>query len=291
LPKIPRLRWPVISRRSNGRGISLLVPFSPGLSADRDRIWTWAREYWRHHLAGAQIVMGHDPQHKLAQAGHPFSKTSAVNAAAHHARGDILVILDADAYVHPSIVLDAAREIRHARATGRKLWYVPYRHFYRLSPDATERVLTSDPRDPWHPSTPPPPEDVDPTVHASSSYGHHFMAMIAIMPREAFEATGGMDPRFAGWGGEDVSYMRCVDTIYSPHKTLDRSVFHLFHGTFGVGINREWEGQDKRKPFAVLGSRYAQAYGDRARMLRLTNEWRQAPPEHVPTTNIPGEDP
>ncbi len=260
--------------RRPGHGIDLVVPFTPGLSEDRDRIWAWLYVYWRHQLPGAKIIMGHDPVHHLAEEGVPFSKTSAVNAAAAKARGDILVILDADAYVSHSLILRCAGEIRRARRRGRRLWFVPYRRFYRLSKDATERVLSSDPRDPWHPDDPPLQTHLDPVHGINPKYGHHFMAMIAILPREGFEEVGGMDPRFQGWGGEDISFMRAVDTIYVNHKTVNRSVFHLFHGTIGEGIERQWTGQTKRMPFALLGARYQAAYGDRERMLRLIAEWR-----------------
>lgn len=261
-----------------GRGIALLVPFTPGLSEERDRLWTWLRAYWEHRLPLAQIIMGRDPSHRLAQTGAPFSKTAAVNAAAAQARGDVLVILDADAYVSETLIVDCAREIRHARTQDRRLWFVPYRRFYRVSQDATERILGSDPRKPWRLDDPPLKTYLD-TLHGTSPrYGHHFAAMIMILPREAFEEVGGMDPRFTGWGGEDVSFMRAVDTIYGCHKTCDRSVFHLYHGTIGQGVNRQWLGQTKRMPFARLGARYLAAYGDRARMLRLNAEWREDPP-------------
>ena len=83
-----------------------------------------------------------------------------------------------------------------------------------------------------------------------------------------------MDPRHHFWGAEDLDFMRAVDTIYGSHKTVNRSVFHLFHHTIGTGIDRRWQGQTERKPFTLLGARYAAAQGDRARMLRLQAEWR-----------------
>lgn len=253
--------------RRRGAGIDLIVPFTPGLTEDRDRIWAWLRRYWRRHLPGARIIIGYD-------SSVPFSKTAAVNAAAAKARGDILIILDADAYVSPELVLRCANEIRQARRRGRRLWFVPYRRCYRLSESATERVLTSSPRNPWRPDDPPLQTYLDHDHGTRPQYGHHYMAMIAILPREAFEEVGGMDPRFSGWGGEDISFMRAVDTIYVNHKTVDHAVFHLRHDTLGLGINRQWAGQTKRMPFALLGARYQAAYGDRARMLRLIAEWR-----------------
>ncbi len=274
-----------IRDRWRGKGITFLVPFTPGLVADRDRLWAWLHPYWNDALPAVQIIIGQDPVHHLAEPGIPFSKAAAVNVAAEKATGDVFVIIDADAYVTAELIRYAVAEVRGARSTGRRLWFVPYRRFFRLSADATERVLASDPREPWHPDDPPLLTHLD-VGQASRHSGHHFAAMIMVMPREAFEETGGLDPRFAGWGGEDISFMRAVDTIYGVHKTIDRSVFHLFHGTIGAGINRQWEGQTRRTPFTVLGARYLAAYGDRARMLRLIAEWKNPPSLEDPDVAI-----
>ena len=47
--------------------ISLLVPFRAA-DEERERIWHWLHEYWRHELPGAEIVRGRDDDY-------PFSKT------------------------------------------------------------------------------------------------------------------------------------------------------------------------------------------------------------------------
>ena len=205
--------------RRRGRGISFLVPFSPGIAEDRDRIWDWLHRYWAFNLPGVEIVMGSDPSHHLAEPGLPFSKSAAVNAAAGLATGDVFVIIDADAYLAPELVRFAVEEIREARKTGRRLWYVPYRHFWRTSLDATERILTSDPRNPWHLPDPPAKADIDEGSEISEKFGHHFGAMITIVPRLAFEEVGGMDPRF------------CVD---EETEILTRDGWKT-HETVGVG--------------------------------------------------------
>lgn len=253
-------RW----RRRNGAGISILVPFNAAPGSDRERIWEWLRRYWRHELPQAEIIVGRDCRT-------PFSKTAAVNEAATRASGDILVILDADAYMDGEVLTDAAREIRHARRTGRRLWLVPYRRFYRLSRRATIRILVSSPWRPRRQPLPPKPFDLDGAAGDKPNYGHHYAAMAMVLPREAFDELGGMDERFCGWGAEDISFMRALDTIYAPHKTLDRSVFHLYHKKLNTSWGRRWEGQ-RTHEFANLGSRYSAAYGDRRRMRSLVAE-------------------
>jgi hypothetical protein len=104
------------------------------------------------------------------------------------------------------------------------------------------------------------------------------------MPREAFELVGGMDWRFSGWGGEDVAFMRAVDTLYGKHKTTRNQVLHLWHPFANAAENtikgepnllRLWEGQDSGQRNDVLANRYYAAYGDQERMRRLVDEYRQ----------------
>jgi len=248
-----------------GRGITLLVPYTAGSCVDRDRAWGWLKAYWRQVLPGVRIVMGTDE-------GRPFSKTTAVNGAASRAKGDVWVILDADAYLDSEVILNCAREIRLARKQGRRLWFVPYRRLHRLTPRTTKHILASPPVD----SLGRYVDSLGMVAGEGTKYGHHFAAMAMVLPREAFEESGGMDPRFRGWGGEDVSFMHQLDTIYGSHKSTNNAVLHFHHPAHGAGLKRRWPGQARPNPFGQLGLRYRTACGDRARMQRLVAEWREA---------------
>lgn len=245
--------------------ISLLVPFRPNSATPhRTRIWEWLQRYWSYELPDAEIVIGRS-------SGASFSKTEAVNDAASRARGRIFVILDSDAYVRGDVILYCARAIEEASRRGHKLWFIPYRHLYRLTETSTELVLNSDPKVPYRFTSPPALDEVESTV--GSMHGHHFGAMIQIMPREAFETVGCMDPRFRGWGGEDVAFLRALDTLYSKHKTVKADVLHLWHPSIGSTVhNRMWEGQNSPGQNADLAARYNRATGDRARMRALVDE-------------------
>jgi hypothetical protein len=249
-----------------GAGISLLVPFST-LDPQRQMTWDWLKDYYTVWLPGAEIIVGEN--HQV-----PFCKTKAFNEAYWHSTGDIIVLLDADCYIDPDILLSCAAEIRAARKSGNKLWYIPYREFYRLNEEASNRVLESWPTHPLTFPKPPPPDVLVTTNGASSA--HWWGALIQMMPSEAFEAVGGMDERFSGWGGEDVAFMRAVDTLYAKHKTWNDQVLHLWH-TSTINPHdshlRMWDGQkvSQRKNDELVGRYYA-AFGDRTRMRRLTSE-------------------
>lgn len=250
-------------RRKDGRGITLLVPFRSD-GERRSETWNWLQEYWRYWLPGAELLVGHD--------GHfPFCKTAAVNDAFRRSGGDIIVILDADCYIDAGVILGCAAQIRAARRLRRKMWFIPYRHFYRLTNQASRRVLNSYPQDPYRFSSPPPLHDTEEA--SGQSVGHWYGALIQVMPREAFIAAGGMDERFSGWGGEDISFMNAVDTLYAPHHTTRNQTLHMWHPHIGtLHIEREWVGQRGPGANNALAHRYQGAYGRPERMRALTRE-------------------
>ncbi len=271
LAQIPS-RW--LHRR--GYGISIVIPFrSPSVMDERVRNIEWLKTYWRTHLPGAEVIVGEDPDR-----GRAFSKSVAVNHGIARSKGDILVIVDADGYLPADAVLYCADEIRNARKRGRALWFIPYRKFYRLSNEATLRLLSSDTRTPYVYPEVVSPSDVLNLEDANPDIAHRYGALIQILPREAFEQVGGWDERFCGWGGEDHAAMRATDTLYGPHKTLPGRVFHLWHPMLGSQgkadlvdwRERRWEGQAGAGNNNDLSYRYYHAFGNPALMRRLVDE-------------------
>src|SRR6185369_7450826 len=119
--------------------ISLLIPFS-STDPQRKRVFRWVLDYWHAALPDAEIVIGRS-------SGQPFCKTQAFNRAARKATGDIFVLLDADAFLRGSLIATAAERIVADLAEGFHLWFVPYRHLYRLTSEITARIVASDPAD------------------------------------------------------------------------------------------------------------------------------------------------
>jgi Glycosyltransferase like family 2 len=267
--------------KRRGHGISILIPFRANADQlQRLKNVVWLKRYWKAQLPGAEIIIGKDPQNHNA----PFSKSVAVNDAARKAKGDIFVIVDADGYISVDAVLNCVKEIRDARKRGRKLWFVPYRKFYRLTEAASHSLLQSDPKNPLEFSEPLTQDfvlgDTDPTV------GHWYGAMIQICPREAFDAVGGWDERFRGWGGEDHAAMRAMDTLYGLHMTLPGHVLHVWHPQIGPEgtkaqvhwKDRMWAGQDEPGVNDKLAGRYYGAYRNPEKMRKLVDEGKEGVP-------------
>jgi N-terminal domain of galactosyltransferase len=263
--------------QKKGKGISILVPYFNDSEVNaRALSWKWLRAYLEANLPGAEIIVGSD-------FGVPFSKSVAVNEAAAKAKGDVFVILDADAFLEAATILDCAQQIREARSKKQKLWFVPYRRLYRLTEQATNRVLA---RSPELVTGCPEPCDgsgvilIDARTDATKE-AHWYGAMAQILPREAFQAVGGWDTRFRGWGGEDVAAMLATDTLYAKHKTAKAALFHLWHPMLdqdGASMNlvpwnqRVWEGQKSSGVNNDLAGRYSGAYGDPTWMRKIVQE-------------------
>lgn len=275
------VQWSFFQR---GRGISLLVPFRCNDPENqRYKNWQWLKRYWKAQLPCAEIIMGED-RFSSEDPSIPFSKSVAVNDAASKAKGDVYVIVDADGFVSASAVLHCANQIREARKRGYRLWFVPYRQFFRLTEEALQRILRSSPKKPYQFPTPPPESCLQrPTA---SQFGHRYGAMVQIMSKEAFWMVGGWDPRFRGWGGEDNSAMRAMDTLYWPHKTLPIQVLHLWHPMLSVEgqdhwvdqFHRIWPGQTGGCANKALSSQYFQAIGNRKKMREIVSQgWNLTP--------------
>ncbi len=278
-------------RSRRGEGISLLVPFRCGDKTDRRAItWEWLKQYWAYELPGAEIVIGNHE-------GGVFSKTTAVNCAAMKAHGDVFVILDADCYLSGDVILDCATQIRAARSNSQRVWFMPYRRFYRLNQFTSDTILCSDPKHPRRFFGMPPsqiqldrnadpgsggyPTSVTTGKTGLEKHGHWFGALIQIMPREAFFIAGMMDERFAGWGGEDVSFMHTVDTLYARHHTTPNGVLHLWHPlSQDNNKNRMWDGQTTAGTNGRLATRYGHASDNFDTMQALVNEHFTKPKKH-----------
>lgn len=262
--------------------ISILVPYRAGRDRSRIRDWEWLQAYLKCHLPEAEVIVGRDRKSRWRPFGRrkPFSKAAAVNNAFKRSHGDVLVILDADAYLHADVMRHCAERLRFQRRRGVKSWFVPYTTLLRLTEEATESLLESDPRDPLLFPNPPLRSDVESTE--GSGHGHRFGALALILPREAFIAVHGMDARMRGWGSEDRAFVLALNTLWGLYRKTPNLILHLWHRRFIIGgiatagkkdyELRIWPGQESPRANERLASRYHQAAGNVEQMSKLVNE-------------------
>src|SRR5690606_28222781 len=147
---------------------TVIIPWAPGCS-HRERALGYVLRRWVR--AGLPVEIG-----RLA-AG-PWCKAAAVNAALHRARGEILVIADADVWCDGA--LDAIQSVRDGAP-----WAVPHRMLYRLSASATDDVLGGRDLAVDLPTSEPP-------------YVGFAGGGMVVLSRRTYERVP-LDPRFVGW--------------------------------------------------------------------------------------------
>ena len=250
---------------------SILIPFRDD-DHSRMRTFTWIERRWQHLMPEAEICIGTDT-------GTPFSKTAAVNDAYTRSTGDTLIVCDADSWIS-----NPATAVAHAFRTGHLV--VPWNDVLRATAEDSADILNQWPENFHIPSGArrralPPPKPLT-------------AGMCFVIRRDAFEFVCGMDPRFRGYGHEDVAFRRACDVLLRTTLYMGGTVFSLYHPRPKTNGKRTWE-NDVGNMNAVLADRYAKAARHRKRLRDLCNEHPlpgQTPPierlfpHSVPTRTI-----
>ena len=256
--------------------VSILVPFTPEEGdTQREDAWRWVEARWRATVPDAEIVVGIDSGTPPG----PYSKTAAVNDAYTRATGDVFVIADADAWMEPSAL---HRAVDVARRTNRLV--VPWKFILRIDEEQSKRVMDQDPS---------APVEVTEAMRVTAFNGPDPMSAgtMIVISREGFEAVEGMDPRFRGWGMEDVAFGRACATILGQTVYGNEEVVSLYHSrpfrdTGNGSTMRAWKGDTElpsldQHPNIELAKLYDGAVNDRDRMLRVVAQHRLRS-AHVP---------
>jgi hypothetical protein len=182
----------------------VLLPFRGG-EAHRDRAYAFVRAKWERE--GFRVFASPGP------AG-SFNKSAAVNAAAALAGRrpsdwNVAIISDADV-----VVSREGAEAACARALRRKVAVRPFAVFQRLSEDGSRWLMAG---------------------HATRRGDVLFSRAappggIVVVPRDLWEAVGGMDERFRGWGGEDNALASSLRVMGGAIEAVRRGeAWHLWH--------------------------------------------------------------
>lgn len=186
--------------------VSVLVPINPD-GAERERHW---------HFLRSRLERLH-PDYEIVEATCPgpgWSKGVAIHYAANAAQGDTFVIMDADVLVTQAELLCAVERAQTAP------WVVPHNDVLRLDAEATAEFIAS-------PCDIPPQEfrgRLERPVYRGVAAGG-----LVVFRREVYGTVGPPDPRFVGWGGEDIAWRRALDTIAGTHVRLPAQLWHLHH--------------------------------------------------------------
>lgn len=223
--------------------VAVLVPRRAG-DPHRDRVWAWVLNWWMRNFPDwPSPVEGHHNEG-------PFNRAVAINTAARDAGDwDVAVIADADSIVDPDTL---QRAVRRSHSAWRMV--IAFERFAHLTRAMTARILAGYDGS-WEPGV-----DWSMTGTCSS---------MLVVERNLWDATGGFDERFVGWGWEDVAFAHAVRTFGRDIDRMPGTLWHLWH--LPAGKNGA-HGHEEAN--AELAYRYRDAAGDVEAMRLLCNEWR-----------------
>lgn len=189
--------------------ISALIAYRPTRDGWRDRAWLGEVKPYLELVCDEVIVETPEP----AGDGSPddFNKPAAINRARARARGDVLLIGDAD--THPG---DVPMMVYLLQTPWKYVpWVLPQR-YVKLTREATTRWL-----------------DGPPAAGAESDYewvGNGVSWSGGVVCRATdFDTCGGYDERFASWGADDVAFAMTMSTLVGPLERHPCACYHLWH--------------------------------------------------------------
>jgi hypothetical protein len=192
--------------------IVTLVPYRP---ADEARERAWHIVYPYYAAWGYPIWTG--------DTDGDFARAAAINAAAAQGAWDVAIIADADT-IQESVPVGEALEMVAANGGA----VVPWQTRWKLSRAATERVA--------HEGTEfVTVRDLDPLdgfAHPSklSTYPPERTGSTIVVHRAAWDAVGGFDENYTGWGYEDRAFRVGVQYLAEGGlSSIPGTIWHLYH--------------------------------------------------------------
>lgn len=225
--------------------VSILVPMGGPACEWRERAWSWVQRHYSENHGDWELVAGKCSEPE-------WSKGAAVADAFSRSSGDVLVIADADSYTTPEAVRTAALTTS---------WAVPHGRVYRLNQRATELLYAGEPLRRGHTAREP--------------YMGPAGGGILALTRAAYLEVGGVDERFRGWGGEDVSLAWALETLVGPYRRIGAPLHHLWHPHPAPNLRGSPESE-------ALVARYKAARRSPELMLALVQERQESMTHSLP---------
>lgn len=167
----------------------------------------YVQGWYTRHLPGVPLILCTAP-------GDVWSKGAAIAAGRAYApEPGVMVIADADSFLTDPSILAAAIEMVSMGGAGA---VTPHRRVYRLTERESTRITATPGARPRLGHT------------ARPAYEGPIGGGITVVSAKAFDTVHGVDPRFEGWGGEDICFGWALETLSSVVR-LDGVLVHLWH--------------------------------------------------------------
>lgn len=164
----------------------------------RERAWTFVQARFAVQRPTWQIITATDD-------GEPFSKASAVMRAARDVDAEIVVVHDADVWCDG---IDDA--LTYTSIAG---WAVPHYEVLRLSEYATHGTFA---------------DEENAQIDLVERHRGVIGGGIVYLMRDVIDRVP-LDPRFRGWGGEDISWGHALRTLVGEPWRGRAPLYHYWH--------------------------------------------------------------
>lgn len=186
----------------------ILVPYRPD-GGRRDELWKFTASWLAKHHPDYPIYIGESP------AG-LFNRSAAINHAAEVAGDwDVAVICDSDTLVMPA---QFQKSVSQAHSTG--LLTSALTEVVELTEMSTDQFMTD--------------AEIDPSkLRSVRTRRREILTQSSVIaaPRRLWDAVGGFDEEFCGWGCEDNAFWLAAGIVGGAGKVLriDGPAYHLWH--------------------------------------------------------------
>lgn len=181
---------------------------------DEERTLAWEYTRFRLEELGLPIV--------TADSDGPWNRSAAINKAAAEAEDwDVALIADADTIGEPDAIRKAMTQ-----ALKQESAVIPWRLRHKLSRDGSDRMRRYEDKLPYRHRL----NDRDHTDKTPSRLPMAHRGGPIVVSRAAWDAVGGFDEEFVGWGHEDVAFRIACETLAPGGLSdLNGTIWHLWH--------------------------------------------------------------
>lgn len=226
--------------------VDILIPHRSDGGAHRDTNLAWVQGQWRTHFPDWPVHVGTHTEG-------PWDKAAAVADALARSSARMIIVTDNDVWVH------RPRDITRAvEATARTGWAMPHNRVFRLNAAHT-RAYQDDP-------TLPPGK----LRLVRSSYRGVMTGGIFVIDRQVYLDHGGLDPRFLGHTGQDLSFGYALQTLVGNPWRGTAELVHLYHPP-----NPARHDESLQKTNRALFDRYSRARHHPITMRKIIQETRE----------------
>lgn len=205
---------------NNGR-FTIVIPWRDSGDKHRQRIFEWILSRYKYLFPEGQIELCDNGSER-------FSRGGSRNAGVSFAERDFILLADADTVPYLEWIYAGAKLLEEGVS-----WVLPYGSdgYFNVNRESTEHVLNElDPKD-----------DFDPK-NMGFDYQLLSWAGQILTTKDAFEAAGGYDERFTGWGYEDNAFKEAMDTLVGQHgRVAQGHTAHLWHP---APVTQTWQQPD-----------------------------------------------